>query len=397
MRTGSVSGGGIAFLCLLSYLSLFFSLSLFFPVTAESAPIQAKGNVIKVEAEGYAPIVGNDKNRAKDEAKRSAYRDALEKALGAYVTGITQVENYQVVKDKVFSQTTGIVTAFDITREWTDKDGVFWLSAVCGVSTAALDGVLGPAVIDALGNPRVMVLIDERTGDKKSFLATTESETLRVFEKAGYLIVDPTQAGVLKDIDLEAARAENNPERLREIARDFQADVLIYGKAYASSFAQQRVSGVMIHGVRSTVQLKAVLANSAYQLSSETVEEKTKGTSTEDGAIKGFQVGADKAASGMINKIAYAMISGSAGGIPGRTVKIRLSNVTFGDAKAVKEALQGTKDVSGVYQRLFRNKNLELDVVSEKTAEDLASILSDLGYEIGDVTSATVEGSKGGL
>ena len=27
-------------------------------------------------------------------------------------------------------------------------------------------------------------------------------------------------------------------EKLREIARDFQADVLIYGKAYASSYAE---------------------------------------------------------------------------------------------------------------------------------------------------------------
>lgn len=372
------------------------ALVLSLPFTAESAPAASVGALITVEAEGYAPVVDGKKNQARDEAKRAAYRDALEKALGAYVTGITEVENYAVVKDKVFSQTTGIVTGFDIVREQVDDDGLMRIDAVCKVSTAALDGVLGPAVLDALGNPRVMVLIDERIGDKQSFLSTTESEVLRIFEKAGYLIVDPAQAGNLKNIDLNAARQSGNPEQLRDIARDFQADVLIYGKAYGSSFAQQKVSGVLIHGVRSTVQLKAVLANSAYQLGSDTYEEKTKGTSTEDAAVKGFKPVAGKAASSLVNKIAYAMISGSAGGVPGRTVKIKVANVTFKDGKDLKNALQGVKGVSGVYQRAFRNKNMELDVVSEKTAEDIASILSDLGYDISDLTSATIEGSKGG-
>ena len=70
-------------------------------------------------------------------------------------------------------------------------------------------------------------MLDERIGDKPSFLSTAESEVLRVFEKVGYLLVDPTQAGTLKDIDLAAARSSGDPEKLREIARDFQADVHI--------------------------------------------------------------------------------------------------------------------------------------------------------------------------
>ena len=78
---------------------------------AFSAGVQAAGELIKVEAEGFAPIKGGDKNGARDAAKRSAYRDALEKALGAYVTGITEMQNFEVVKDKVFSQTTGYSTS----------------------------------------------------------------------------------------------------------------------------------------------------------------------------------------------------------------------------------------------------------------------------------------------
>ena len=184
----------------------------------KAAPKPAAGKFITVEAEGYAPIVDGAKNKAREDAKRSVMREALEKALGAYVTGITEMKNFEVVKDKVFSQSQGIVKRMDIQREWEDSDGLLHLSAVCDVAEAALDGVLGPAVIDALGNPRIMVLLDERIGDKPSFLSTAESEVLRVFEKAGYLLVDATQAGTLKDIDLAAARSADDPEKLREIA-----------------------------------------------------------------------------------------------------------------------------------------------------------------------------------
>jgi hypothetical protein len=377
------------------YILLFIAWLLiisFSGVPAYSA-VQPKGELIIVEAEGFAPIVNGAKNEAREEAKRGAYRDALEKALGAYVTGITEMENFAVVKDKVFSQTTGLVKKFDIIREKVGEDGILYIAAICQVGQAALDGVLGPAVLDALGNPRVMVLIDERISEKTSFLSTAESEVLRIFEKAGYLLVDSSQATILKDIDLNAIYTKNDPEEFRKIARDFQADVLIYGKAYGSSFSNQKIEGVNIYGVRSTVQLKAVLSNTAYQLGSETFEEKSKGVSVEDGAIKGLRIAAERASNSVVNKIAYAMISGQAGGIPGRTIKVRISNVSFKDAKDLKENLQGVAGVTGVYQRLFRERKLELDVVSDKTAEDIASIISDLGYEINDLSSSLVEGN----
>ncbi|MCL1875450.1 MAG: flagellar assembly protein T N-terminal domain-containing protein [Synergistaceae bacterium] len=377
---------------ILSFIVLLLIISL--PGVPAYSAVQVKGELITVEAEGFAPILNGAKNAAREEAKRSAYRDALEKALGAYVTGITEMQNYEVVKDKVFSQTTGIVKKIDIVTEKVGEDDILYITAICQVGQAALDGILGPAVLDALGNPRVMVLLDERIEDEPSFLSTAESEVLRVFEKAGYLLVDSGQSSLLKDIDLNAIHAKNDPEAYRQLARDFQADVLIYGKAYGSSFARQRIEGINIYGVRNTVQLRAVLSNTAYQLGSETFEEKSKGVSVEDGAIKGLKIAAAMASKSVVNKIAYALISGSAGGIPGRTVKVKISNVSFNEARDLKENLQGVSGVTGVYQRLFRDRKLELDVVSDKTAEDIASIISDLGFEINDLSSSLVEGTK---
>ncbi|MDR1873862.1 MAG: flagellar assembly protein T N-terminal domain-containing protein [Synergistaceae bacterium] len=356
------------------------------------AGIRREGDLYIVDdAEGSAPIGSGGKSAARDAARRNAQRDALERALGATVQGITEMQNYQVVKDKVFSQTQGLVRTFDVLREW-EKDGELYISALCKVSFTALDGVLGPVVLDALGNPRVMVLIDERVGNNRVFLSTTEGEVLRVFEKAGYLLVDPSQADVLKEIDLDAARQSSDPEFLREVARTFNADVLISGKADAKSYTSQKKYGQLLYGVRSTVQLKSVLTNSAYMLGSEMVEQKKEALTEEDGAIRGLQPAASIAAKSIVHKIAYAMISGSAGGIPGRTVKIRVAEISFRDATNLKNALQGIDGVTGVYQRQYRDRKLELDIVSDKTAEDIAMTLSDHGIDIEDVNSAVVEG-----
>ena len=368
---------------------------LFSPLESYAAA-SSQADLITVEAEGFAPIGSGGKNAAREAARRSAYRDALEKALGATVQGVTEMKNYEVVRDKVFSQTQGIVKNFDILREWEDDDGVFYISALCKVSFAALDGVLGPAVLDALGNPRVMVLIDERIGDTQSFLSTTEGEVLRVFEKAGYFLVDPGQSELLKGIDLDAARRSGNPDQMRDLARTFRADVLIFGKAYASAFTRQRINGVNMYGGRSTVQLRAVLSNSAQMLGSDTIEEKTIGLTQEDGAIKGFKTAASISGKSLVHKIAYSLVSGSAGGIPGRTVNVKVMDIDFRAARALKDFLDGVDGVTGTYQRSYRNKTLELDVTSDKTAEDVAGLLSDQGIDIEDITSATVEGRAAG-
>ncbi|GHV54450.1 hypothetical protein FACS1894216_14480 [Synergistales bacterium] len=359
---------------------------------AHASVTQSGGVWIVSDATGFAPVKDGQKNAARQEAQRMAYRDALEKAMGATVTGITEMENFAVTRDKVFSQTQGIVKGFDILSEKVDADGVLTIVAKCKVSATALDGVLGPAVLDTLGNPRVMILIDERINDKTPFISTTESEVQRIFEKAGYLLVDLSQAGAL--VNLDQARRMQDPQELAEVARTLKADVIITGRAYASAYGSAKVNGVTLYGVRASIQLKSVVTKTAYQLGSEAVEKKiSDALNVEDGAIKGFQKAAPEAARSIVYKVAYSLVSNSLGG---RTVNIKISNITFKKAQAIEEALGELAGKSGsVHQREFKDGVLEIDVVSEKTTQGVASFLSDNGVEVEGVTASTVNGRAG--
>jgi hypothetical protein len=366
------------------------------PAGSSGAEVKQDGGLFIVsDATGYAPIKDGRKNEARDDAKREAYRDALEKAMGAAVTGVTEMENYQVVRDKVFSQTSGIVKSLDVTREW-EEDGVLYVEAVCKVSASALDGTLGPAVLDAIGNPRIMVIIDERIGDKAPFISFAEGTALRIFEKAGYLLVDSDQARAL--LKLDPAVAYDDPSRIMDAARTLKADVVILGRAYASQFHKGKIEGVTMYGVKGTVSLKAVFTKTAYQITSQTAEASTgkkPALSVENGAERCFKEAVAQASGTIVNKIAYALVSGATG-LPGGTVNVKITGVSFAQAETTLEALRGFVGKSGeVYEREYADSSIEFDVVSEKASRAIASFLAQRGVNVSGVTAQTITGVMG--
>ena len=99
-----------------------------------------------------------------------------------------------------------------------------------------------------------------------------------------------------------------------------------------------------------------------------------------------------------MNKVAYALISGIPSSIPGRPVKLIITNIDYSTARNLKNALSLLPGVNGVYQRRYLNgSELELDVLSDKTADDLAGILSDNRIRITGVSALLVEGDASGI
>ncbi|MDR1514788.1 MAG: hypothetical protein LBS45_03760 [Synergistaceae bacterium] len=348
---------------------------------ASAAAITA-GEIVVNEAVG----TGTSRKAAEDDAKRSA----IEQGIGAFIDGYTEMKDYQVVTDKVFSKAQGIIKKFEVLNERKDADGLITIEARAVVSAAALDGVLGPAAIDMLGNPRVLIIIDERVAEKQPFMYTSEGQVERVFQNSGLHIVDKAQSDVLSDVQLNEARKKQNDEELLRIARNFKADVLVSGKAYAGSFVSVKAGGHPVYSGRASVQLKAVLTNTAQQIAfntSEADQKITRGTTEEDAAVKGFQICASQGAKKMVNSIAYSMF----GSLGAPTYRIKIAGIPFDAVFELIESLETLDGVKSVYQRSYDNGTLELDVVSEMDANALARWLSKNGSSISRVSQQTID------
>ncbi len=349
-----------------------------------------KGMYVVDNAVGSAKTENVKKSVAREEARRLAQFDALEKVLAHCVPGLTKKENYPDLKSKIFAKSSNLVKSFKISKE-SNQNGILKISGICRINERAFDELIGPDVIKILGNPRIMILIDERIGGKPPLISTAETETLRIFENAGYLIVDPDQARVL--LKLNSASATDDMTKLSEAARTLRADIIILGKATAGAFAKQKIHGVTLYGVSGTVQLKAILTQTAYQISSKTVSGATGRNpvgSVGKGAGRIFNSAAAQAAREILYKIAYSMASAGTA-LGGITVNIKIADASFNDVENIEKNLKEFAGKDGeIFERSYANNILEIDLVSDKSARDTASFLAAHGVNVKSLTNQTI-------
>jgi hypothetical protein len=382
----------------------FSLLSAFLPVERR-ASAAVRTPVIKVNnAEGRAPVVSGNKAAALKEAKLNAYRDALRQAIGDLVYGDRESEQfmenshiYSMTRDKIFSQAQGVVKKFKVKSEKIE-DGTAYVTGSCEVEETALDGVLGPAIIDAMGNPRVVLLISERIGGKPASVSNVADEARRVFGKAGYLILDGDRAGIPRNVD--PLLVYDEPGIYEDAAGNLKAEILLSG-VVETNYLKGAIAGISapIYHMKAKVRLKAVFAATGYLLDEKSVEVKwddTKNTDVDktDAYLRHMKQATTKAAGAMVYKTAYALAFGAREGTPGVVVNVKVGGVAFGEIKALVNALNRFvgKD-GGVYQRNYQGRLLEIDVASNKSGPVIAEFLSGHGIDILSYTSHAVSGT----
>ena len=344
------------------------------------ASVRAERNSYFIDdATGSAEIKNGSKQKARDEAKHAAYQDAINKAMEMFAGEVNAD-----MRNRVFAKSQSMVKNFKITDE-SEENGILTITGSCSVSEKAFDGVLGPEVIAMLGNPRIMIVVDPESTQNASLV---NDELQRLFENAGYLIVDSDQAKTL--LALDPKKSYGDPETLAGAAKTIKADIIIVAHATSGSIHAQRF-GIHMYKPSASVQLKAVLSKTAYQISSTTVSRGTKNWQGSASAAGMIRSGLKQAADEIIYKIAYRMASaGSALG--GVTVNIQLANASFKDIEKFTAYL---KETGQVFERSYSKELAEIDLVSPKNARNVASLISDYSLpggvvEVEGLTAQTV-------
>ena len=164
---------------LLVILALALCLGLALPAAAKAkdAPAAPKPEApgpektITVTAEGLADPAGEayarDKGLLLDALRADAKNQILEKAVGAYVESSTLVENYAVIKDRIFSRSQGIIKK--IIKEsdpWVGEDGFAHLLMKAEVYVGGVEDALKEmsrdermAALKEQGNPRISATV----------------------------------------------------------------------------------------------------------------------------------------------------------------------------------------------------------------------------------------------
>ena len=218
-------------------------------------------NEVKViKAKGVASLEGKSRAMAVDEAVMDAKRNAIEQAVGVYVSSQTLVRNFQLVDDTILSKSQGYITEWEKIKESSNM-GLLEVVIQAKVKMGKIkNDVSGIKRLIEEKNPHVMIAVREKIGKsgyrnkfQNNYISQAENKLKDVFLNYKVIIKEPTLSKNGKRAVMYLFNEDFEP--IKKVAKERGIDLIIFGEAVA--FASSFRSGDMV-SYQSDINLKAV-------------------------------------------------------------------------------------------------------------------------------------------
>ncbi len=217
----------------------------------------------EVQAKGLSVIYQGDIVAAFEAAVIDAKRNALESALGVYISSETIVQNYQLFTDTILTRTEGYVVGWKEVSRYIDGDIMEVLVTVSvrsGVLAKDFDAVR--SLLKAK-NPYVLVIVREKFG-KNTFTGKWENNTLSQAEatlrdmllKNEVIVKDPAAANDMRKAI--ASLYDGKYETIISIAKKAGANLIIFGDVVAENAGKLPIEGSSLFSYQCDITLRAI-------------------------------------------------------------------------------------------------------------------------------------------
>ncbi|MCX5781862.1 MAG: hypothetical protein NT145_04055 [Elusimicrobia bacterium] len=196
-----------------------------------------------VIAEGMAPIVNGDLNGAKKTSLHEAMKNALGLVIGVYVSQEALVSKAVLIEDNITSQTEGYIEKYDVLNE--SRDESFYKTKIKAlVRKEDLSAKLKSLELEPkkLGNPVVVISVDESIDGAPSNSKLAENELKNSFTEKGFVVSDSTKS----------------------------ADILVVGKADSNFNTDQGLGGMISYRANSSIKTYKTGSSDVISANSET-------------------------------------------------------------------------------------------------------------------------------
>lgn len=353
----------------------------------ESAGQGEQGRTVTVD--GIGALQGEAVARARDEAIEDALRRAVEQVIGTYIDSETQVENMQVISDKILSKARGFVEGYEILDE-KQVPGLYRVRVRATMATRDVESNLRAIglLYDRVGKPRILVVIPETHIGRRATDPAAETEIIRRFLREGFKVVDQAQVKKIREGESVRRILDGDVKAAQILAKQFDAEILVVGEAFSESAgAQSDLAG--LYSCRARIEARGIRADTGDIL-------------TADGA---FASGLDltdliagkkaltQAGSKWVDSALPILLDRWGGEASGaNSVEIVVSGLSFADLARFKEVLSTqVRGVADMQQRNFAATTATIAVdyrgAGQSLADDLA--LKDFGHFSVEITSFT--------
>jgi hypothetical protein len=228
----------------------------------------SQGNTI--ESQGVAAIVQGNLDISRDKAIEDALRNAVEQATGSLIENETLVENYQLLSDKIYSQSKGYVQSYEVLDEKAEE-GLYRVTIQATVASGELKNDLQALniLMRQVRKPRVMVLFEEVSSQDVNTGRLAEDAVSKVLLERGFKLVDADV--VRRSLGQDGVRGLlAGDERVAAAVGDkYGAEMLLLGTAQATT-NEVTIGDVRINSNQAVVSAKLVRADTGEVKVSET-------------------------------------------------------------------------------------------------------------------------------
>ncbi len=353
-------------------------------VVALSASVAAAEDVVVVDASG--------EGISQEAARDAALRDALEKGGKQEIASYSQVENFELIRDTVFSRAEGIVTDYKIVDEGRGMGGVFYCKIQAKVSKSAIASTWGEVqnVLEQLGRPGVMVRIVEKIDGVTDDSSILESKIEERLIKSGFDVYAGEQVKAILAKESADAAAEDDIAKMQAIAKDFGTQIFITGNANANQAGLTEAAGTTLAMYNCDAMAKMYYTDTGKLIASESLPQTRGGArgyySFSPQAAKMAMANAGEA---LVDKIYRTCMEQWATRISaGDMIELEIEGLKVADAIKIKKKLAEIEGVSSVNYQMTKGiakYRIKATMTAETLVEHLVEPEWEKVFEIVDV------------
>lgn len=351
------------------------------------------GEENEITSKGIGDLSTVTKATAKDTAIRDALRKAVEQAVGIFISSETEVENFKVISDRIYSKSKGYIKRYKILNEEVKDDQyIVEIFATVGLDDISSDLEAIGISINMKHNPRIMVIMGESVGGKEYLVnegvSMSETAIIDQFISKGFKVVDAEAAKETIKRNQSFLNLEGDKMLAAKMGLQYDAEIVIMGKATAKSSGN--IMDSRIQSIHANLTARAIRTDIAEIIAS--VSDKGIKTHIDEttGAYHAFEEVGRKLADTLIKKI----LAKWGGEINLNRVELIISGLrSYSELIEIKKAIKNkARDVSNIYQKSFIGGIAKLEIDLGSDAQTLAETLvmqkiSNIELDIAEITN----------
>lgn len=328
-----------------------------------------------VESQGVAAIIRGNLDISRDKAIEDALRNAVEQATGSLIENETLVENYQLLSDKIYSQSRGYVQTYEVLNEKVDQ-GLYRVTIQATVASGELKNDLRAlnVLMRQVRKPRVMVLFEETMSEGVNSGRLAEDAVSKVLLDNGFKLVDANTVRRNLGQDKVQGLLAGDGRVAAVISDKYGAEMLLLGTAQAVT-NQVTIGDIKINSNQAVISAKLVRADTGEVKVSETRQAAKPHVNSLSGIQMAISEASELLANDMIDKIIQIF----------REEVYNIANVNltifglqgYGHLQEVIQLISdNVRGIKEIYQRNYTMGTAELEVELTGSTQSLAADLT---------------------